>query len=152
MTLVDDLRRPATRRIAHTVTVLSALVWAPLALIAVVLGLLSVFADWLLEKTLQGFDKVKWAAFEAYVKRWPAVAPSGICTICTEPIARDATTSPTPARLINGVSERSAHYACMQNPADPLNLQDVIDKARERVMSPQEVAEQRANWANQLHD
>lgn len=79
MTLTaDDLRRPAIKRIAHTITVLSTPVWVVPALVAMLCGavafvftLIAMGTDWLMRQVMRPLEELKWRAAEAYVKRWP---------------------------------------------------------------------------------
>lgn len=83
MTLTpDDLRRPAVKRIAHTITVLTTPVWILPALLAILTGVVAFVFDaiaecttWLADQVMRPIEELKWRAAEALVKRWPTPKP-----------------------------------------------------------------------------
>lgn len=91
MTLTtDDLRRPAIKRIAHTITVLSTPVWVVPALVAMlcsavafVFTLVAMGTHWLMNQVFRPLEELKWRAAEAYVKRWPTVQPRNANAFCS---------------------------------------------------------------------
>lgn len=72
-----DIKRPAVRRVAHTVTALTSPIWALIALIAYSVGLINVVTLWSFEATLHWLNRLKWWAAEAFVKRRPTPLQPG---------------------------------------------------------------------------